>query len=214
MQRKEKVEALKMLKRFLETPAGPRPAFKLTDIVRLILMLGEQEPLGRKSIAKMIRLGEGSTRTLLGRLQENGLIKIVREGCRLTEEGRKLYNLLTSLLTPPRQIDADVLKQGKQNCAVLVRGSASKIKKGLEQRDAAVRAGANGATTLIYLGERFTIPCENVDLEERYPSPLWSRLRERLKPSDGDAIIIAGADSGEDAEEGVLAAALYTVLGY
>lgn len=50
---------------------------------------------------------------------------------------------------------------GKFNYAVLVKNMADAIKSGIEQRDIAIKAGAVGATTLIFKNGIFLIPETN-----------------------------------------------------
>ncbi|MEM1994982.1 MAG: DUF4443 domain-containing protein [Nitrososphaerales archaeon] len=206
------LNSLKTLLELLEKPIGPKPTFEVVDILKLIFLLGEDTPIGRKKIARILQLGEGSVRTMLNRLQERSLIKVERSGCKLTDAGKLIHRSLLKMLTPPKPIDAGPLSQGKWNYVVLIRDSASKVKSGLEQRDAAVRAGADGATTIVYLGKRFLLPDTRIDLEKSYLIPLWDSLKSLLEPRDGDSIIIVGGNSVKAAEEGALAAALYTIL--
>lgn len=210
--RNRQLSALKTLIKLSEKLLGPKPAFNVTDLIKLLLILGEGGPKGRKSLSRDLRLGEGSVRTILSRLQGHGLLKVERGGCLLTDRGRYIYGELLRILTLPKPIDAGPFNQGKWNYVILARKSAAKIKSGLEQRDAAVRAGAKGATTIIYVGGRFLLPDGKIELEKIYPLPLWDSLRALLKPEDEDSIIIVGADSIRAAEDGALAAALHTIL--
>lgn len=50
---------------------------------------------------------------------------------------------------------------GKFNYAVLIKNMADAIKSGIEQRDIAIKAGAVGATTLIFKNGIFLIPETN-----------------------------------------------------
>ncbi len=206
------LNTLKTLLKIAEKPIGPKPGFEVTDVMKLFFVLGEGAPKGRKSLSKELQLGEGSVRTLLNRLQESGLVKMERGGCRLTESGASIYRELAETLTQPKPVDAGPLSQGAWNYAILIRGSAAKIRSGLEQRDAAVRAGASGATTLLYVGGRFSLPGVDVDVEKTYPSIFWKTVRDLLNPKDGDCIIIVGAGSAKAAERGALTAALQTLL--
>jgi hypothetical protein len=96
---------------------------------------------------------------------------------------------------------------GKQSAAVLVRGAAKQVRIGIEQRDAAIRAGAAGAATLTYRAHRFEIPGSSGDAQRQYPDPVWRRLADLFPLQDGDVIIISSAGSQELAENGALSAA-------
>jgi Domain of unknown function (DUF4443) len=70
---------------------------------------------------------------------------------------------------------------GKFNYAVLVKNMTDAIKSGIEQRDIAIKAGAVGATTLIFKNVIFLIPETNFNaLSEE--SQLQKKLLESLHP--------------------------------
>lgn len=208
----QQLNTLKALAKIAEKTIGPRPGFELTDVIKLFFVLGEGAPKGRKSLSKELNLGEGSIRTLLNRLQESNFVKMGRGGCRLTESGTSIYKELAKMITQPTPVEVSPLSQGAWNYGILIRGSAERIKSGLEQRDAAVRAGADSATTLLYVGGRFILPCVDMDAEKTYPSSFWKTLKDLLNPKDGDSLIIVGAGSAKAAERGALTAALQTLL--
>jgi hypothetical protein len=67
-------------------------------------------------------------------------------------------------------------------------------------------AGAKGATTLVFSGNRLTIPGTREDASKSDPSLLASLAKMDLK--EGDVIIIGSADEKIKAELGVKTAAL------
>jgi hypothetical protein len=190
------------------TAPGPKPTFTAIDVIKILLLLGRDSPLGRKTLASQLSLGEGVTRTLIYRLQQNQLLIIQKKGCDLTVKGKKLYEKLCHVLTTAIPVEVGTLSLGKWNYAILIHGATSRVKAGIEQRDAAVRAGALGASTLIYSRDRFNIPPDREDCETTMPSAVWSSLRKTLRPRNGDVLIIAGANSKGAAEDGAIAAAL------
>jgi hypothetical protein len=90
-------------------------------------------------------------------------------------------------------------------------GSARNLKAGLEQRDAAVKVGAAGASTYIMKSGKFAIPGGSSDCEKDFPSKVWSVLRQQLSPKSGDAVILCGARDETTAKLGALSAALTLV---
>jgi hypothetical protein len=91
------------------------------------------------------------------------------------------------------------------NFAVLVRNQGHRLKSRIEQRDAAVMAGAKNATTIVLKGGKFMIPSVTNDLAKDF-----SRAAGHMKilqPKEMDVIVVVGADSSEKAEYGALAAA-------
>jgi hypothetical protein len=90
-----------------------------------------------------------------------------------------------------------------------VTGMKESVKYGLEQRDAAIMAGASGATTLVFIWNSLTMPGTHEDVSKNDPSIRSSLSKMDLK--DGDVIIIGSADEKIKAELGARAAALELV---
>jgi len=83
---------------------------------------------------------------------------------------------------------------------------ANPKKHGLEQRDAAIKVGAMGATTLIFRNNRLKMPGVQEDIFERI-QPIYYMLKTKLKPKENDVIIIGSANKKLLAEFGAKAAA-------
>jgi hypothetical protein len=90
--------------------------------------------------------------------------------------------------------------------AVLVRGKAKNVKDGLRQRDEAVKAGAAGATTLVFRNGRILMPPET-DMDSSYPQ-LARQIRAAFELREGDVIVIGSAGDLRAAEDGALAASV------
>lgn len=189
---------------------GPRAVFSEVHVLKAILAIGEAGSVGRGRLGSLVGLGQGEVRTLIKRLKENQLIVIEAEGCKLSRKGEREYRTLKEKIAWSSMVDAASLGIGSECAAVLVRGGGANVRKGLEQRDAAVRAGALGALTALFSRGRFTLPGDGTDVEKGGPRGLWSAARASA-PRNGDVLIVAGASSPEAAEMGALAAAL-TVL--
>jgi hypothetical protein len=103
-------------------------------------------------------------------------------------------------------LDAEELALGKSNAAIMVRASGKNVKHGIEQRDAALRAGAGGAVTLLVQKREYVMPAEP---EETLASrnPLVLKLESCFHPRDNDVLIIAGAQERNLAHFGAMAAA-------
>jgi hypothetical protein len=186
---------------------GPRAVFSEVHVLRAMLAIGSEGSVGRGRLGELVGLGQGEVRTLIKRLRENDLILIQPDGCRLSKKGEIEYGALREKIPWQSKVSAQSLGIGKRNAAVLVRDAAREVNKGIEQRDAAVRAGARGALTALYSGSCFSLPGERADLEASGPSELWEAARA-ADPRRGDVLIVVGADSEEAAEVGSLAAAL------
>jgi hypothetical protein len=80
---------------------------------------------------------------------------------------------------------------------------APKITRGIEQRDAAIKAGAGGATTLLFDKDRLYMPGVDGEIE----ISIKKMIMEGLKPEQRDVIIIGSADTALFAELGSISAA-------
>jgi predicted transcriptional regulator len=130
-----------------EKAPGPTASFSAVHLLLAIERVAEK-PIGRNRLAEELRIGEGAVRTLLERLREAGLIRTSKTGCSLTREGLKLFEQYRSAIKKAR-IEKNELTLTDYNYAVLVKNSAQKVKTAIEQRDAAVMAGARNATTIV-----------------------------------------------------------------
>lgn len=186
---------------------GPRAVFSEVHVLKAILAIGAAGSVGRGRLGSLVGLGQGEVRTLIKRLREKDLIVIEPDGCKLSRKGQREFSKLKEKVPWSSKVEARSLGMGSECAAVLVRGAGANVRKGIEQRDAAVRVGANGALTALFAMGHFTLPGEGTDCEKDGPRGLWRAVRSG-GPKDGDVVIVVGADSQEAAELGTLAAAL------
>lgn len=186
---------------------GPRAVFSEVHVLKALLAIGAAGTVGRGRLGSLVGLGQGEVRTLIKRLKENEIIVIEPEGCKLSGKGRREFQKLREKIPWSSVVNAKSVGIGDRCSAVLVRGAAGKVRKGIEQRDAAIRVGASGALTAVFSRGRFAIPGEGADCEKNGPPELWAAARS-AGPREGDALIVVGADFDEAAELGTLAAAL------
>jgi hypothetical protein len=184
-----------------KTAPGRAPEFTPAHAAIALLVIKERSP-GRKQLSADLRLGEGTVRNLLRRLNEEGLVSSTRQGVELTAKGEDLLVDLAKFIrgTP---VPRSHLTVGEHNHAVLVAGGAQKVRLGVEQRDHALISGASGATTLIYMDGGFEVPALQDAVEEPVADSIMG-----LKPRDGDAVVIGTADDAFSAMLGAYAAGL------
>ena len=197
-----------VLKELVNHPnAGPVAAFSCLHVAIVILLVGDEAPVGRIGLSKKLGLGEGTTRNIITRLMRSRLVDISRRGCVLTQRGEALYGLLRRKLSAVIEFNAEQLALGKSTAAIMVRASGKNVNHGIEQRDAALRAGADGAITLLVQNREYVMP---VEPEETLASldPLVLKLESCFHPRDNDVLIIAGAQERNLAHFGAMAAAL------
>ena len=186
---------------------GRTPSFNEAQIVKAIEIVGAYGTTGRISLSKELELGEGTTRTLLKHLKKEGLIEVSRQGITFSNQGRKLLSDLRSKITEGEEVPNSLLTVGPFNVAVLVRKAAHGVRRGLEQRDAAIKAGALGATTLIFSRNKLTMPYSEEDVFKGISS-IHDMLVSKLSPRENDVIIIGSGENKTSAEIGAKMAAL------
>ncbi|MDD1746345.1 MAG: DUF2111 domain-containing protein [Methanomassiliicoccales archaeon] len=180
---------------------GPQPNYTPYHVWKCYSILERQGPKGRRTLASLIGLGEGSVRTMLDRMVQEGCVELTKRGASLTQRGRDKFAGFGVNL-----IDIGMMEEsiGRFNCAIQVMGRAGRIGTGAEQRDDAVRAGAESAIILVGRNGKIVFPDD-----DRYPDQgAMHTVREAFVVQDGDVIIIGGASSYEKAEKGAVSAAL------
>jgi predicted transcriptional regulator len=202
-------KAIKILNSLSKTPKpSPAPAFSQFHIFLALLAIGDESPVGRIELSRKLGLGEGAARTIIKRLSQAKVITTVKGGCVLTNRGQILYRALRPKLSKIVPIDARALALDRISMAMVIRGAARRVKRGLEQRDAAIRAGATGACTLIMNMGTYFMPTTDRNEEISVDDRLIHDLDGLLHPKDGDAVAIVSAPGREKAEQGAMAAAL------
>src|SRR5688500_18161041 len=102
---------------------------------------------------------------------------------------------------------------GKFNYAVLLKQHSHSIQSSIEQREAAIKIGAKGATTLLFKDTKVMMPSNNTSYDSLQNEPHISKLLTRmLNPEEGDAIFI-GSDNAHKkrSEAAAKNAALLTI---
>jgi len=106
-------------------------------------------------------------------------------------------------------VDARQLTLDKANAAVLIKKSGKLVRRGIEQRDAAMRAGAKGACTLVYRDGKLVMPMgENDAWSLEQNDLLFEEVRKLFGPKNEDVIMIVGASNLGLAEHCAVAAGL------
>jgi hypothetical protein len=197
------LEPLAALKQVTDVEVvGKTPAFLEAHVLKALELIGASS-IGRGQLAKELRLGEGTIRTLVGRLKGLGLLSTSRGGMALTESGREILSGLHELLMSS-DIPETTMTVDSRNHAVLVYGAAGVVRKGIEQRDQALMAGAKGATTLVREGGRLLMP----GMEDPLDPDVIEYIEEAMNPANGDVVIIGSSDDAFLAEIGAKSAAL------
>ena len=186
---------------------GPAPSFNEAHVVKALEIIGKCGIVGRIRLSKEVGLGEGTTRTLLKHLKNEGITQSSRSGISFSETGKKLFSDLRSKVSEGVDVASSPLTVGSFNIAVLVRDSAQAVGSGMEQRDTAIKSGASGATTLVFSGNKLSMPACVNDISES-TSSLHDEIVTKLNPNENDVIIVGSGENRKLAEIGAKMAAI------
>lgn len=204
-------QAIRLISKVAERQAPSRMlSFDLVHVFKTMQLMDENKKIGRSLIMKELDLGEGSVKTIVKHMKMSGLVENSNAGMWLSNRGKSTYTKLHILIPKEMDIPKCSVALGKFNHAVLLKNLAYNIRSGIEQRDLAIRAGAVGATTLIFKNERLVLPGTGEDLM-RNDQKIHSLIIEKMMPEENDVIIIGSSQSKKIAEMAAKSAALYTI---
>ena len=189
-------------------------SFDMVHVFKTLQLIQENGHVSRENLCKDLGLGEGTIKTLVRHLKMQNLIESTNAGTTMTKKGNSFFSELLSSIPSEISLSKCAITLGKFNYAVLVKQMSSMIKDGIAQRDAAIRMGASGATTLLFKDNKFLIPQTYFDsLKDEHQ--LSEQMIKNLHPQDGDVIII-GSDnySRMKAEFAAKVPALITIMNH
>jgi len=188
--------------------------FDSVHVFKVLQLIENKGHVSRNLLCRELSLGEGSVKTLVKHLKTQGVIETTKAGTRITSKGKKLSSQFFSAIPAEMSLSKCSVALGKFNYAVLLKQYGFALKSGIEQRDAAIRMGAIGASSLLFSHNSFLMP--GTDYDPLIKEPNTARLLlEKLKPENGDAIII-GSDMENErrAELAAKNAALATIIAH
>ena len=189
--------------RIIDTPQyGPMFRFTDANVYWALYVLSDGKRMGRKRLSEEIGVGEGSMRRILETLRQWEMINIKQTGITITRSG---LGFLSEI--PIRVVDIDLKDSvvGDFNQAVIVYGAGKKIQNGMQQRDAGVKVGAMGCTTLVIRDGVLMVPPDwNMDKERPETA---AKIREITNITEDDVIIVGSANDKHTAIVAALTAA-------
>jgi biotin operon repressor len=177
---------------------GAEASFSAVHLLRAMFALLEGE-VSKERLAKNLGIGDGSIRTLLKRLKQEGLVTSSRSGHRLSNKGEEVVGKIKSVISSPVRV-ASV----KNGCAVHIKGKS--VSSGLALRDDAVRAGASMALVLNIRRGRVSFPEKGVEFCDNMPE-LDEEIVDGLGVEDG-VVVVCSAEDYNSAENAVLTVAM------
>lgn len=189
-------------------------SFDIVHVFKALQLIETRGHISRNLLCKELNLGEGSIKTLVKHLMMENMIETSKAGTTMSDKGKKFFAKLLSSIPAECRIPKCSIALGKFNYAILLKQLSLAIKLGIEQRDAAIKVGGIGATTLLFRKGKFMMPLTNMDSLRKEPQ-IHGLLIEELSPEDDDVVIIASSDKDEKtAELSAKRAALLTVMNH
>ncbi len=186
-----------------EPQFGPMFRFNDANVYWSLHLLSDGRRMGRKRLADEVGVGEGSMRRIIDTLKEWDFINIKQTGITITKAG---LSFLDQLPLRPVNIFVEGSVAGAYQQGVLVLGGADKVVNGMEQRDAGIKVGADGCTTIVIRDGILMIP-PDWNMDEKTPE-LAYKIRKEIGMTQSDALIIGGGETPALATEAAITAAL------
>lgn len=186
-----------------EPQFGPMFRFNDANVYWSLHLLSDGRRMGRKRLADEVGVGEGSMRRIIDTLKEWDFINIKQTGITITKAG---LSFLDQLPLRPVNIFVEGSVAGACQQGVLVLGGADKVVNGMEQRDAGIKVGADGCTTIVIRDGVLMIP-PDWNMDEKTPE-LAYKIRKEIGMTQSDALIIGGGETQALATEAAITAAL------
>ena len=207
-------QVIQLLSKVTERYAPSRLlSFDLVHVLKTMQLMENKKRISRSLLMHELGLGEGSVKTLVKHLKMYGLVENSNAGMWFTNKGRTVYAKLHHIIPEEMDVPKCSVALGKFNYAVLIKNFAYNIRSGIEQRDAAIKSGAVGATTLIFRKGSFLMPDRRQDSLRNNPK-VHSLIIKKLKPEEDDVIIIGSAEDKKTAEMAAKSAALHTIADH
>ena len=189
-------------------------SYDMAHIFKALQMMHRKGHVSRRSLCYELNLGEGTIKTIVKHLKMHGLIDTSNSGTKLSQKGVALFTHLHSSLPNECIIPKCSVALGKFNYGMLLKHLAYAVNSGIEQRDAAVKIGALGATTLLFRHDKFVVPVSYYDSLREEPR-IYKLSIDNLEPESGDVLII-GSDHSDarTAELASKSAALLTIMNH
>ena len=189
--------------KIIEVPQfGPMFRFSDANIYWALHLLSDGQRIGRKKLADCIGVGEGSMRRIIETLKEWNFIQVKQTGITITPTGTQFLAQIPVKPIEVPHIPGSVV--GEHCQGVLVFGVSGKISNGMEQRDAGIKAGGAGCTTIVLRDGALMIPPDwNLDKE----APEVAKAIRATGMTESDILIVGGGADEMAAIEAALMAA-------
>ena len=167
---------------------GPTYRFTDANLYWTLYHLSKGKCMGRRNLASMVGIGEGSMRNVLKILKDWNFIIIENRGIMISDEGRLFLQSIPIEIVEEADLQ-DYVGIQQCCCGIIVFNQSSKVQDGLKQRDVCIKAGASGCITFVVKNKKLTIP-PGRSLDAEYSGSL-EKLENLLHLADGDVLILS-----------------------
>jgi len=175
-----------------------RASYSEVHVLKALMLLAEM-PHGRFLLMKKLQLNEASARTLLSKLEQKNYSRPSPYGHALTKKGNVFVKKIRQRIIGPIKVGKTLVTLSDSNVAYIVRNASNKIKSGVEQRDTAIKLGANGLTTLVQENKKLSFPLSNKKVPES--------VQKLFSLKENDVVLIGSSDNEITADLSALYAA-------
>jgi len=172
------VEELLTLTKVTLPKKGNKPNFDEAHVLLALSIIEKEQPIGRHLLMKKLGLTEASTRTMIKRLKELGLITIDKvAGILITDLGKKILSNIRSKVTISNEIELTSINW-KSELIKIKNGRIILEKMGLlNLRDLIIKQGATRTLIAVINEEgRIELPPKTFDESEEI-----KKLKEELQ---------------------------------
>jgi len=174
-----------------------------------LLIIRTEATVGRYRLSAMLEMPEGIVRGIMRSYEREGYINSrPRTGTFLTKAGEAQIDAIfkNANIKKMKIYNFEVFGVGPINVVLQVQSGAGKVRSGVDQRDAAVKAGASGTVILTCKEGTLMIPGTSEDMCNLSPEDSGRLLRE-FSLSEGDVVLVSFAQEWWQALRGALSAA-------
>ncbi|MGQ9690205.1 MAG: DUF4443 domain-containing protein [Thermoproteota archaeon] len=159
--------------------------------ILLKVLYASEGSISRTKLKRLLRLGEGSVKSLMKCMWKYGLLSFSPSGSRLTKKGMGVLNRVRLHVKDLRKIDLEYLSVGRVSYVAILR--RVKMPDALKLRDRVVRLGGVGAVILFVKEGAIKVPYVIDDLKTVSEDD-YERL-SKIDLEEDDLILIVGGEN-------------------
>jgi hypothetical protein len=199
-----------LLNLIMASPTVP-PSFEKCDVLATLMFASSEiQPISRFTLMTRLDLKEGPVKTLLRRLEQNGLMtRFGNRGHTLTNAGKAWNNKIRQRIIDFKEVKVPALSLAKFAYGIQLRNLATFVESGIEQRDRALLVGGAGATTFVFEDGELKVPSVSKKVVDRNT---LKDLLSAFRLKEGDILIVGMGHNAGDAQRGAFNAALSLLL--